>query len=487
MTTRNSDIPRAESAESRFPQGKADILEFECDLKAGSFRWSRGFGNGPHVEHFDPFSGPEPFLRLIHPSDRDAVSERFQLALAGLPSNLEVRLLISGGTLPSVHCRIMPICSRSGEIVRVLGFCYGSLGPASLDSHCNQMFLLSQAEQIGGFGTWEFDIDSRHGTLSAHLAQMLGIPSGIVSEADYWQKVHPDDRANVAQAINTAIHERQPFQYVARYFFPNGGIRHHFVRGVPSIGQDGRVRSMIGITLDFSDQTHAEGELHRLSQKLLRARDEERRTVARELHESTSQTLAAIKMSLGRLREALPDNDEVLCKLLQSSVGLTEEAIREVRTLSYLMHPPMLDESGLRSALRWYAKGFAERSALSVQVDIPEDFGRYGQQLETTVFRIVQEALTNVHRYSGSRSATICLSIDDGFVCATIRDEGCGLPNPGLADRRLLPGIGIAGMRERVKQLNGRFDIESAPGKGTTVRVALPIDDRQGLTAIGNC
>jgi signal transduction histidine kinase len=211
----------------------------------------------------------------------------------------------------------------------------------------------------------------------------------------------------------------------------------------------------------------------------MRARDEERRTVARELHESTGQTLAALKMSLGRLRMALPEEDDGLHGLLQSAVDLAEDAVREVRTLSYLMHPPMLDEAGLRSALHWYAKGFSERSGISVQVDIPQDFGRLGQDAETTIFRIVQEALTNVHRYSGSRTATIRLSSSGGSVAAIIQDEGCGLPSPTLASGRNAPlGVGIVGMRERVKQLNGKFEVESAPGKGTTIRVVLPVEPK---------
>lgn len=465
---------------------EADVLGWQCDLRMKSFQWSCGPRNGPLVEVFDPFSGPEPFLRLIEPSDRGSVSERFRSALSGVPAEGDFRLSLAAAKPIRVRCRIVPICNRSGEVVRVLGLCDASAGTLSRDWHYNQILLLAQAEQIADFGTWEFNVNSRCGILSSHLAQMLGVPSGTLSEADYWKKVHPDDRAQIVDAFSAAIGEQKPFQYVARYFPPTGGVRHHFVRGIPNVGKNGQVHSIVGITLDFSEQTHAESELHRLSQKLLYARDEERRTVARELHESTSQTLAAIKMSLGRLRASLPDGEDMLHGLLQSSVTLTEEAIREVRTLSYLMHPPMLDEAGLRSALRWYAKGFAERSGISVQVDIPDDFGRYGQQLETTVFRIVQEALTNVHRYSGSRSATIRLSRDDGFVYAIVRDEGCGLPGPGLVDRGLPPGVGIVGMRERVKQLSGRFEIESAPGKGTTVRVALPIDNRQDAAPTGN-
>jgi two-component system NarL family sensor kinase len=236
------------------------------------------------------------------------------------------------------------------------------------------------------------------------------------------------------------------------------------------------------MTRDVTEQKTAERELresemlHHLSQELMRARDEERRQVARELHESAGQSLAALKMTLGNLREALPKRNSAALSHLRSCVDLTNEAVREVRTISYLMHPPMLDEAGLASALRWYAKGFSERSKIHVDVEVSDDFGRQPQEIEMTLFRIIQEALTNIHRYSGSKVARIRLARDSGAVRAEVKDEGCGLTHtmesPGSNH---LAGVGIAGMRERVHQLKGIFEIDSVRGSGTTVRVILPL------------
>jgi two-component system, NarL family, sensor kinase len=140
------------------------------------------------------------------------------------------------------------------------------------------------------------------------------------------------------------------------------------------------------------------------------------------------------------------------------------------------MHPPMLDEGGLGLALQWYVRGFSERSGIQAEVEVADNFGRYPQEIETTIFRVVQEALTNVHRYSGSRTVAIHLAREDGQIRAEVRDQGCGLalPAPPMGWDAPL-GVGIAGMRERVKQLHGVFEIESAPGRGTTVRAILPI------------
>jgi signal transduction histidine kinase len=233
---------------------------------------------------------------------------------------------------------------------------------------------------------------------------------------------------------------------------------------------------------DITKQTRVEEELRRLSQELLRARDDERRQVARTLHESAGQTLAALKMVLGRLRRELPKKIDRVHELLESSIELTNTAVKEVRTLSYLMHPSLLDETGLASALQWYAKGFAQRSGIEVSVEVPEDFGRHSQEIETTVFRIVQEALTNAHLHSGSRTAKIRLGYQNGQIRAEEQDHGRGIPAIGAGGDSPLPrGVGIAGMRERVKQLGGTLEIESGPGLGTTIRAILPLTQAASL------
>lgn len=221
-------------------------------------------------------------------------------------------------------------------------------------------------------------------------------------------------------------------------------------------------------------QSTAEQELHRLTQRLMRVRDDERRALARELHQSAGQSLAALKMVLGNLREALPKRNRHALSLLETCYQLTEDTVREIRTVSYLMHPPMLDEAGLPLAIRWYAREFSARSKIDVTVGIPEDFGRLPRELETAIFRLIQESLTNAYRYSGSRNARILLAHCGPCIRVEVSDSGCGLPRSVLADTHSTVGVGIAGMRERVHELNGTFEIESAPRRGTTVRALLP-------------
>jgi signal transduction histidine kinase len=307
---------------------------------------------------------------------------------------------------------------------------------------------------------------------------MYGVPEDQeLSGAAYWQAVHSKDRARLRRVMDEAVAKCQAFEFGSRYVLPSGEIRHFFTRGVPIAGPDGKTARVIGVVQDITDQKRMEENTRQLWRQMIQGRDEERRRMARELHESAGQSLAALKMNLARLYESLPKSRRLVRTLWRTSAELTEAAAREVRTVSYLMHPPLLDEAGLAPALRWYARGFAERSKIVVRVDIAENFGRVSQEIEITVFRVVQEALTNVHRYSGSNTARIRIWRDDRELHAEVQDEGCGLTIAGVArGPHAPPGVGIAGMRERVQQLNGTFDIDSVPGKGTTVRVTLPID-----------
>jgi len=221
----------------------------------------------------------------------------------------------------------------------------------------------------------------------------------------------------------------------------------------------------------------SEEDLHKLLRKLLGLRDEDRRRLARQLHESVGQTLAALTMSMGRLRDALPKGVTPAQALWKSCNQLARQAAQETRQISYSMHPHLLDEAGLGSALRCYVRDFADLSGIDVSVDVPTEFARQPREVETTIFRIVQEALTNVHRHSGSRTARVHLVCEKHQLRAEVKDEGRGMPQAhaklGMA-ARIPAGVGITGMRERAEQLNGVFEMESAPGRGTTVRVTLP-------------
>jgi len=231
---------------------------------------------------------------------------------------------------------------------------------------------------------------------------------------------------------------------------------------------------------EIGERSQAEESLRDLSGRLLQSKDEEQRRIARELHDSTAQILGALAIDLEKIQQLLPNGDILKAQqLLARSSELVEGATAEIRTISYLLHPPMLDDLGLEGALRWYAAGFSNRSGIQVNVDVQKDLGRFPQELELTLFRLVQEALTNIHRHSGSPTADISVFRDAHQVKLRITDHGHGI-RPGILepvrDARAFVGVGIAGMRERVRQLGGRLEIESG-NDGTSIKAMLPIGD----------
>jgi len=344
------------------------------------------------------------------------------------------------------------------------------------DSTAEREALFVRAEQLANFGSWELDLKTRQVTLSPHLMKILDIGSLTDWTEDmYWERMHPDDRMRVRHLVDQSLAQGKPFEFTARYRAADGRLRVHLAYTLPLPSDDGEPSRAIGVIHDVTEHERSHQDLRRLSQQLLNEQDSQRRHLARELHESAGQSLAALKMTLGRLRQHLPKTEGLAASLLESALLLADGAVREVRTVSYLLHPPLLDDAGLGPALRWYAKGFSERSGIQAVVQIADPFGRYSQEIETTVFRVVQEALTNVHRYSGSETVDISVSQEDARLRVEVRDRGCGFASPNVAPhRRPELGVGISGMRERVRQLNGIFELESAPGAGTTVRVLLP-------------
>jgi signal transduction histidine kinase len=224
-----------------------------------------------------------------------------------------------------------------------------------------------------------------------------------------------------------------------------------------------------------SELDRANQSLRELTARLLQLQDEERRRFARELHDSVGQMLAALSMNLSTVRTDI----ELLAKTanaLGESETLVQEMSKEVRTISHLLHPPLLDEAGLSSALAWYVEGFAERSTIKVDLEFPENFGRFSRELETAVFRVVQECLTNIHRHSGSPDAKVRIAHVDGLVLVEVKDRGKGIPAEKLIKMESdgMPGVGIRGMRERIRQLGGDLHIDS-DGDGTIIRAHLPV------------
>jgi PAS domain S-box-containing protein len=234
----------------------------------------------------------------------------------------------------------------------------------------------------------------------------------------------------------------------------------------------------LAIVHDVTVRKRAEEELRRVSAELMRLQDEERRRIGRDLHDSTGQTLAALEIDLAQLARETGELSAEGRELLERCVRLARQCSAEIRTASYLLHPPLLDELGLASALRWLADGLQARSGLELRLQLPERLDGVTAEEELALFRVAQEALTNVHRHSSSPWVALRLRAEPASLVLEIEDAGRGISVDRTADVETsgrFTGVGVAGMRERIRQLGGTFAVESTPSGGTLVRACLPL------------
>lgn len=231
-----------------------------------------------------------------------------------------------------------------------------------------------------------------------------------------------------------------------------------------------------------------EEALRQLSARLLQLQDEERRHIASDLHDITGQKLAVQSMALAQVLNRKPTNlDAESRRILMECAGLNKQVSEEIRTLSYLLHPPLLDELGLSSAVKWYVEGYERRTGIRVKLEMAPDLMRLAPDVEVTLFRVIQESLTNVHRYSGSTEAYLRLKVTSNKIELQIGDFGKGM-HPDMIDSKtgkmVRLGVGIQGMNERIRQLSGKLEITSRPNQGTVVTATLPVSYPQTMTAV---
>jgi PAS domain S-box-containing protein len=346
--------------------------------------------------------------------------------------------------------------------------------------------------------------------LGENLKNLLGLRPGeeLTSCEDFLKRVHPDDVAAVGAEIARS-RSRGEFQLEYRIVQPSGRVRWLYDRGQLMPDPMTGASCLVGACTDITERKQAETELklvhdelearvnqrtaelraaeaglRQLSGRLMQLQDEERRRISRELHDSSGQALAALSMSLSVIERDVDKLSERGVRNLTDANRLVRELSQEVRTMSHLLHPPLLDEAGLESALRWFVEGFAQRSGINVDLHLSPELGRLSREMEISIFRVVQESLANVHRHSGSKTAQVRVGRDAHKVTLEIRDQGRGFPVNGNAERSepAVPGVGIQGMRERVRQLAGHFEIQSTKGS-TTVRAEIPVHTAEGASA----
>src|SRR3981189_2212479 len=430
-------------------------------------RWLDYTGLTLEEEIEDP-TGP------VHPEDLPRVMEKWLVDMAaGEPSEDEMRLLRGDGEYRWFLVRTAPLRDEQGRVVEWYGLAIDIEDRKQAESQ-SATLLDAIPQQI-----WSGPLDGTLDYCNERWRSYVGL--GLEElRGDGWQSMlHRDDRERVLKAWQVSVTNGTPYEQEERHRGVDGTYRWFLARGVPLRDAQGRIVRWYGTNTDIEDRKQAEEELRRLSGQLLLLQDEERRRIARDLHDSTGQDLVALSTTLSQIHASIPSSNRKLRKLASQGQALADQCIRDVRTLSYLLHPPMLDEAGLEDAIRHYASGFTHRTGIDVQLEMSPRLGRMKPDAEVAFFRVVQESPTNIQRHSGSLKAKIRTERGPGKFTLEISDKGSGIS--GSLRRRNGKtlfgfGVGIPSMHERVALIGGQLDIESSGG-GTTVRVTIPADD----------
>ena len=415
---------------------------------------------------------------------RAILEHDFRILETGVAESVEETVSGPGG-LHILLTTKSPYCDPEGRTIGLIGVSREITERKRAENELRESEArLREAQHLAHVGSSSWDVDSDTTTWSEEMYRITGWdPNRPAPTYDERAALYsPESWARLKEAMQRTLATGEPFELDVDILRPDGAVRRVHASGAAVRDERGRVVRIDGTLQDITDQKLAEEairqtnrKLHQLSRDLLRSQDYERRRIARELHDSTAQLLAALSINLGRLRDSALEPDR-RAQVLSETIDLAAACSAEIRTVTYLLHPPLLDEVGLADALRVYVQGFNQRTGIGVEILIPRDFGRLASEMETALFRIAQEGLANVHKHSGSRSAVIRLERDPCEVRLVLQDRGHGLPTALLpwAKEFVHFGVGLTGMRERAEQLGGRLELTSDDG-GVRLAVTLPL------------
>jgi PAS domain S-box-containing protein len=475
----------------------------------------------------DAAGGPiEKYIHAVHPDDRAALSAAIAKALEGPDDRFEesYRIVRRNGSLSWVEARGKVERDRKGKPRYFPGVVIDLTDRKASERKADDLrFRLERQSRIFDITlssisdfAYIFDRQGRFSFVNQALLDLWGLKLQDAIGKNFHDLKYPPDLAKRLQKqIQQVFDTKQGLTDETPYTSPTGAGGYYEYIFRPVFDRGGNVEVVAGSTRDITHRKKTEEDLRQsqeryrvladslenqvrartaelearsndmqaqssqlqaLSARLMELQDEERRRIARELHDSAGQIIAALSMNLGKMVEELKVKESSLVELAEESQAYAQELDREIRTTSYLLHPPLLDEIGLRAALDWYVDGLKQRSGLDVALNIQGGFERPSREMELAIFRVVQECLVNIHRHSGSTTARIRIAREGSNVVVEVSDDGRGIDSDKLAKLRARStGVGLRGIRERVRQFCGDLHIDSEVDKGTAVRIIFPI------------
>lgn len=340
--------------------------------------------------------------------------------------------------------------------------------------------FLAEGQRLTHTGSWTWNTATGSVNWSRETFRIFDLDPNLVRPSldTIRLRLYPDDRPLFEQALERLQSEQQDGEGHFRVVVSTGATKHVHWVARPVFDAGGKLIEFVGTVMDVTDRKNTEDELQRLSGQLLRLHDDERRGISRDLHDVTGQDLVALEATLSQLQGHVPSSSRAARKLLSDAMSLAKDCVRQIRTLSYVLYPPMLEQAGLEDAIRHFREGFVQRTGIQVRLDISAGFERLAGETEIAIFRVMQESLANIQRHSGSPDAEILLRRQPGIAVLEVRDHGRGIRGDDRerdAVRAFPMGVGIASMHQRIKQVGGRLEI-TASSSGTIVRAEVPVN-----------
>jgi PAS domain S-box-containing protein len=492
----------------RLALNAAGMSTWDWDITSDKIEWSENLepqlamSRGAFPGHY------AAFLDLLHPDDRSRVAESVSRTIeTGADYHIEFRMSRKDGGTRWTETRGRVYLDDQRKPMRMIGV---DVDITERKRAEDNLRLATERFEVALRGStivvFNQDLDLRYTWI--HNPALGYDPLQVIGKRDIDIFERAED-GEVTEAIKRQVTVSGKSRRQEVLIHWRGVDRYYDLLVDPLIGADGKIAGVTCAAIDVTERKQAEenyrtlaesleievcartreletrnadvlrqaDELRDLSSRLLRTQDEERRHIARELHDSAGQMLAALGMSVASLIQNAAQDPSKCSEDSDETERLVQQLTREIRTMSYLLHPPLLDESGLTEALGWYVQGVRERSGLSIDLNISEDLGRLPRETELVVFRVVQECLTNIHRHSGSATAVIRIARGPNHVSVQILDEGKGMSPEKLSEIQSQgSGVGIRGMRERIRPFGGHMKVESNE-RGTKVSFTLPLPD----------